>query len=61
MHDGILLSLAMLDKAPLVRFLNNFACIIKWLFEFVIDNVCDVYTPYVEIRGGLSRGVTDIE
>ena len=25
---------------------------------FVIDNVCDVHTPYVEIRSGLSRCVT---
>ena len=26
--------------------------------DLFIDNVCDVHMPYVEIRGGLSRGVT---
>ena len=41
--------------------LKDFVWLVNVTWVFIIDNVCDVHTPYVSLRGGLSRGVTGLQ
>ena len=59
-HDSIIDTLSMHGGSCVTshvrrnRLLNSFNCEINVALFIVIDNICDVHTPYVEIRGGLS-------